>query len=239
MIGKLYNLLAIFAVATLLSTSGFVGVLYGTGKLNESRWNLILDVLRGNHDDLAQPPTTTQPTATQPASNRAPTKPASAEESTQVIREQRVMAQLQRANIERAARDVAARQTLLNQSVQQLIKMQEQQERDKAAFEEMQQRVGNKQRDEGFQRELAYVTGLSPKMAKDHIVRSWAQQKADVVRIFTALDPSKGKRILEQFKTPEELAIVHELLEQLRTAQPEKSATTGSGKTARDEKQKP
>lgn len=234
MIGKLYNLLAIFAVATLLSTSGFVGVLYGTGKLTDARWSLILDVLRGKHDDLTQPTTTTQPAASQPAS-RPDSTPATAEDSTKVIREQRVMTQLQRANIERAARDVAARQTLLNQSVQQLISMQEAHEREKTIFAEQQARAGNKQRDEGFQRELAYVTGLSPKLAKDHLVRSWAKQKADVVRIFTALDPNKGKRILEQFKTPEELAIVHELLEQIRTAQPEKPPTR-PGKATENEK---
>ncbi|MBL8879940.1 MAG: hypothetical protein JNG88_12540 [Phycisphaerales bacterium] len=233
MIGKLYNLVAITAVATLISTSGFVGVLYGTGKLTDARWNLILDVLRGKHDDLTQPAPTSQP-ASQPAAVEGQT-PASAEESTKVIRDQRVMSQLQRANIERAARDVTARQTLLNQSVQQLISMQESHEREKTAFAEQQTRAGNKQRDEGFQRELAYVTGLSPKMAKDHLVRTWAKQKADVVRIFTALDPNKGKRILEQFKTAEELAIVHELLELIRTAQPEKP-TLRSGKTTENEK---
>lgn len=234
MIGKLYNLLAIFAVATLLSTSGFVGVLCVTGKLTVPRWNLILEVLRGRHDDLAEPPDSSQPVAADRPAQSGIT--SAAEDATQVIREQRILAQLQRATIERAARDVAARQALLNQSVQQLIAMQEQHERDKAAFAEQQARAGNKLRDEGFQRELAYLTGLSPRMAKDHVMRSWSKQKADVVRIFTALEPAKGKRILEQFKTPEELAIVHELLEQLRTAQPEKPDTR-SRKTSTNDAQ--
>lgn len=232
MIGKLYNLVAIFAVATLLSTSGFVGVLYGTGKLTAPRWNLILDVLRGRHDDLTEPPDPAQAVATtQPAQLDAA---YTAEDATQVIRERRVLAQLQRATIERAAQDIAARQALLNQSVHQLIAMQEQHERDKIAFAEQQARAGNKLRDEGFQRELTYITGLSPRMAKDHVMRSWNKQKADVVRIFTALEPNKGKRILEQFKTPEELAIVHELLEQLRTAQPEKPDTRSRKTNAND-----
>ena len=52
--------------------------------------------------------------------------------------------------------------------------------------------------------------------AKEHIVRTWEKNKADVVRLFMAIPSRKGKRIMAELKSPKELELLHELLEQLR-----------------------
>ena len=70
-------------------------------------------------------------------------------------------------------------------------------------------------RDEGFEKELRIVSKLSPKLAKEHIVRKWKQSPDDAVRMLNALPESASKRTLGQMKTPEEIQITHELLERL------------------------
>ena len=87
--------------------------------------------------------------------------------------------------------------------------------------------------DEGFKRELEYVGKLSPKQAKEHITRTWKKHPIDAVRLFMKLNTSKGKAVLEQFRTPEEIEIMHELLEQIRFQDMKKDALA-SGKTTGD-----
>jgi len=227
LISKLSNLLGVLAVATLLALGGFAGYLFGTGRLNATRLERMAAVLRGEYDVPPEPPAThpVVHAASQPAEDDAHAGAA------EQIRTQRLRDQLRQATLERAASDVAARQALLNQALQQLIAAQENFEKDRQAWVAQRKKLSEGLKDEGFQRELAYVAKLAPKQAKEHVLRTWNKQKADAVRLFLALDPGKGQRILEQFKTAEELQIMHELLEQLRLADVERFAQ-GSRKTA-------
>ena len=68
---------------------------------------------------------------------------------------------------------------------------------------------------------------------KEHVVRVWQKHQADAVRLLRAVGVSKGQRILEQFKTPEEIDTMHQLLEQLRL-QGTEELTAGSGTTSGD-----
>jgi hypothetical protein len=77
---------------------------------------------------------------------------------------------------------------------------------------------------------VEYVAGLAPAQAKEHVLRLWKKQPADAVRLFMQLDVGRGKRILAQFKTPEELETMSQLLEQLRLQEPPEQAE-GSGTT--------
>ncbi|MFO0839159.1 MAG: hypothetical protein U1D55_11625 [Phycisphaerae bacterium] len=220
MLSKLYNFLAIIAIATVLSSAGFLGYLAGTGKLTGERIEAIAAVLRGDAPKLAANGERETAT-TQPAEGGS----AEALENTSVddIAEARAREQLRRASLERAERDVRARQELLDQALQQLITQQEAFDAAQKQWTEKRAKLTDTMRDEGFQRELQYVEKLAPKQAKEHVIRSWKKQPADVVRLFNALDPSKGQKILDQFKTTEELDIVHALLEQVRTQQSDSS----------------
>ena len=227
MISKLSNLLGVLSVATLLAVGGFAGYLFGTGRLNATRLDRMAAVLRGEFDTPPSAPTS-QPVghaASQPAEDDAHAGAA------EQIRTQRHRDQLRQATLERSANDVAARQSLLNQALQQLIGAQETFEKDKQTWIAQRKKLSEGLKDEGFQRELAYVGKLAPRQAKEHVHRTWNKQKADAVRLFLALDPAKGQRILEQFKTAEELQTMHELLEQLRLADVDRFAQ-GSRKTA-------
>lgn len=221
---KIYNMLAMFAIATLLAGGGFAGYLAATGRITAQRWAQVAAVLRGELDQPVSQPTTQAVTSSAP--EELP-PPASAEQ----IRRQQVHEQIQRASLERAASDISARNALLNQALQDLIKTQEDFDKAKAAWVAQQKKISDAARDDGFKRELQYVEKLSPKMAKEHVLRTWKKQKADAVRLFAALAPAKGQRILEQFTAPDEIGIMHELLEQLRLAGAN-TFTDASGTTA-------
>lgn len=236
MLSKLYSGLSIIAIATLLALGGFVAYLFSAGKLNSARLDSIAAVLRGQID-AAAPSTPADAGHAPPTSQRAPDSAvAAAGRSIDEIRQQRVREQITRATLERATADLTARQNLLNQSLQHLISLQEEFEKGKSTWMTQKKKLSETVKDEGFLRELQYVGKLTPKLAKEHVIRTWQKQKADAVRLFVAIDPGKGQKILEQFKTQEELGIMHELLEQLRAADVDK-LVNGSGKTANAKEQ--
>ncbi len=224
-LGKLYHSLAILSIAIVLAGGGLLGLLYGSGRLTAERVETIAKVLRGEADEtevgrvaeVGGAPSEAEP------GNRSP----SAEE----LRQQRREEQLRRALSERAYRDRIAQRQLLAQALQHLITEQEQFESEQArARAELKQRQAEAL-DEGFAKELKIVSKLSAKLAKEHIILKWRESPPDAVRLLNALSESASKRILGQMKTPEEIQIMHELLERLSEEKVDQ-LEPGSGKTA-------
>jgi hypothetical protein len=213
-IGRFFNVIAVLAVATLLAGGGFTGFLFGTGRLTAERLQRIAAVLRGEANQPASP--TTAP-ASQPAGEEqtapATFRPAESPEA----RHRRV--ELERLRLERATQDLEARQRLLDQALQRVVVEQERLNGEKAAkaAAARHKQASEAATDEGFRKELDYVSGLKPAQAKEYVVRVWQRQKADAARLMAAIDESRGRRILEQFKTPEELQLMTDLLEQVRS----------------------
>jgi hypothetical protein len=207
-LAKLYNAVAIVSIATLLATGALVGVLFGTDRLTPERLETIAEVLRGELDEDSaaegEDAAMTQPSA-------EPTAAPSAEQ----LKEEQRDEQLRRALQERAYRDLRAQRELLDQALAHLISAEERFEESKAEWQAQLKRRRGETRDEGFEKEVEYVTKLPAKQAKKHLVLKWEEHPADAVRLLDALPTSTGKRILEQLETPEELQIMHELLERL------------------------
>jgi hypothetical protein len=227
-LGKLYNALAIVSIATMLAVGAVAGLLLGSGRLTTQRLERIAQVIRGELDELPQPTETAEPAA---AADEPDEKQVYQAASDEEIRQQRRDEQLRRALGERAYRDLVAQRQLLDQTLQHLITAEERFEESRTAWQtELERRLGAA-RDEGFEKELQFVAKLPPKQAKEHLVRKWKEHPADATYLLSALPVSTGKRILEQLKTPEEMQIMHELLERLgkQTATP---LETGSGTTA-------
>jgi len=207
--GKLYHTAAVVSIAIVLAGGALLGLMYGTGKLTAEQVEAIAAVLRS---DPNQPADTSEAEAAEEASDVEPTgKATSAEE----IRQQRRDAQLRRALDERATRDRIAQRQLLEQAMQHLLTAEERFERNQKQWEQERKRRRGAARNEGFEKELRIVSKLSPKLAKEHIIRKWKQSPDDAVRMLNALPESTSKRILGQMKTPEEIQITHELLERL------------------------
>jgi hypothetical protein len=226
MLTKLYSLLSILSIATVLAGGGFSAFLLGTGRLSAERVNEIAAVLRG---ELHQAPQS-QPAA-QAASGQCPSSaPAQSPEEIETARRQE---HLRSHMLERATRDLEAQKRLLDQSLQYLLNEREQFARERVERAAEQKTTSTKARDEAAEKQLELFAGLSPQQAKDHIVRIWNTNRSEALALVMQLDVAKTKRILAQMKTPEEEKILSELLEQLRTYEPTGDAPV-SGKTAGD-----
>jgi hypothetical protein len=228
MLSKLYNLVAIPSIALLLAGSGFLGYLGYSGKLTGERLEEIAAVLRAGKDDKAADAADDGADA---SGNAAQT--GGGAQSADAIREARRQSQLRRAVLERAASDASARKALVDQSLQHLVTLQERFEIQKAEWVRQKAALAAEARDRGFKKELEYLEKLPPKQAKEHVLRSWEKHKADAVRLFMAMAPRTGQRILEELKSPKELEVLHELLEQLRLADVDQFAAE-SRKNPRD-----
>jgi flagellar motility protein MotE (MotC chaperone) len=209
MLSRLYNLSATIAFATMLAVGGFAAFLVFAGKLNSARLETIAAVLRGELDDWEDSDTP----VTQPETAEAP---APAAKTADEIHAAKIHEQVRRAVLERAAADVSARQALLDQAMQELIHTQETFETSRKEWEETQKKLTAEVRDEGFKREIEYISKLDPKLAKEHLLRVWDKHENDAVRIMSALNPRIGQRILSQMKSSNELQIMSELLERIR-----------------------
>lgn len=206
--GKLYGVVSSFSVATLMAGTGFVGFLFVIGKLNPLRMELIATVLRGEMDTYREEIETraaSQPAASQPAPR----------ESNEALRERELRDELLHAQGERALRDIEAQQALLNQTLVHLVTEQERFAADRTAWQQQQDRLRKGNRDEGFELELRTVSKLDSTRAKEHLLATWRKHPADAVRLLKGLG-TRGPKILNEFKSPEELQIMHSLLEQLR-----------------------
>ncbi|HMQ16282.1 MAG TPA: hypothetical protein PKC49_09935 [Phycisphaerae bacterium] len=223
------SLVAAVSTATLLALAAFVGFLAATGRLNAERLELIAQVLRG---ELSGQPAEAHD-AHAPAAAATATQPAHGQRSADELQAQRDHERAVRTSAERALRDVAAQRELLEQALGHLVREQERFEQSKAQWAQTREKLQQQDRDAGFEEELKLVSKLPPQQAKEHLVLTWKKSPADAVRLVKALSPSRSQRILEQLKTPDELQVLHELLEQLRKLDIDKLAPE-SGKTSGD-----
>jgi hypothetical protein len=169
-------------------------------------------VLRGDSPEAEE----AQPADAEDTEDQEPeAEPTSQSASAEEIRQQRRDEQLRRALSERAYRDLIAQRELLDRALQELVISEERFEAQKTAWQTALEQRRGAARDAGFDKELQYVAKLPPKQAKEHLVLKWKKHPADAVRLLAALPTSTGKRVLEQLKTPDEIQIMHELLEQL------------------------
>lgn len=224
MLGKLYQLASIVSIATLLACGGFGAFLYGTGRVNAERTEQMAAILRGEEMAPVAPPT-------QPAEGDGAASGPAGARAAEEVHEAQEFEHLQNLRIERAMADLAAQRELLEHATLALMQKQEQQDERQASLAAQREQLESAALEEGFQQELEYIGGLQPGQAKDHLVYVFQKHPEDAVRILRALDVGRGKRILAQMKSPEELQIMSQLLERLRLLNPENDADE-SGTTA-------
>ncbi len=218
MLARLYHALAIVSIATVFALNGLFVYLAAKGRLGGGRAQAIAALLRG---EPVQGGAASQPAGPKPATDESARGPSLTE-----LREARRGAILNDQMLDRARQDVLARQRLLDQAVQNLMDEQEKARHQVDSVKEQEKQSAKAAADEevGFKREVELVSGLSPAQAKEHVVRLWKKQPADAVRLVMSLDSSRARKMLSQLKTPEELEIMSQLLEQLRQQDPESYA---------------
>lgn len=208
MLGKIYNAVAILAIAHLLAFGGVLAYLSGSGRLSGERFGQIVDLLRGADDDAAE-------SDAAPTGDEVEQEPPARAASTAEVREQRRAQQVRRAALERAVQDVSAQRELLDRVLQDQIEKREQFNAAVRNWEETKRKQLDEARDAGFQRELEYFSKLPPKQGKEVLLRKWKKSPADAVRMLNAVKTNVGQAIFEQMKSAQETEIMFELLEQL------------------------
>ena len=211
MIKKLYSLFAFLSLVVVLAGGGLGGYLFATGKLTPERIDQMAAIVRGETESTDGVTDDTQVVKPDQGELGDVAQGPSAEELRRRQREDQII----RAMGERAYRDRQSQRQLLDQAMQHLLTTQEQFERDKKRWQDEQDLRRAETRDEGFEKELKVVMKLSPTLAKEHLILKWKESQSDAVRLMNALPDSTIKRILGQMKSPEEIQITHELLEQL------------------------
>lgn len=212
MLSKLFGLIAIFSVATILALGGLGAYLWSTGRVTPDRIETMAAVLRGEYDtkETEGEAPTSQPTSA-PATNQ-PNRAPSAEE----LAAQRREGQIRRTMLDRAERDVRAQRELLDQALHTLVQKEESFDAERAAWLDQQKKLREKAQDAGFTKEVELVSKLDPALAKEHLLRVWRKEPADAVRLVNALKLSVMQAIFAQMTGPEEDGVMTELLEAVR-----------------------
>ncbi len=229
MLPKLYNVLAVFSIASVLALGSFTGYLFAAGRLSGSRLDQVAAVLRGELDGVAPTSAPAEPHGATAGADEATSPSGHGPDEQAGASGGAAEGDLRRHWLERTRHDLAAQQQLLEQTLQLAQNQQQEVRQDLALIQK--EKTAAPADDAGANRELELIAGLPPKQAKEHILNVWRNSQADAVTLLMALDVSKAKRILAQMKTPDEQNIMSQLLDQLRVRQADASV---SGKTAGD-----
>lgn len=209
MLQKLYGALAIFAIATMLASSGLGGYLVLTGKLNADRVDLMAKVLRGEFDSQPADESDTDTIDEQPIPEKT------VADDPKALSQQRRDDQVRRALVERAKREMEAQHELVQHTMKELVTRTEQLDAARDKFEEQKRRFTGEAQDEGFRVLVEQVAGMRADQGKNFIMNQWSKDPARTVAVIKALKNRDKKQIFEKMKTPEEERVLFELLEQL------------------------
>ena len=225
MIARMYHTLAILAIAHILALGGTLAYLFQSGKLTKQRIDQIVELIRGddaNAEDETAPVLDVADAGNEEWASAADT-----------VRDQRRQQQRRRAALDASVRSLNAQRDLLEQVLADQIQKQEDFDASRRAWVEEKSRQQVEASDAGFQRELEYFSKISPKQAKEVLMRKWRDSPADAVRLINAAKTGVGQAIFEQMKAPDEIQVMYELLEQLGK-QDIDQFVAGSGTTADD-----
>jgi hypothetical protein len=231
MVLKLFNMLGLASLATLIAVGGFIGYLVVAGRLGGLQFAQIGGILRGEIVAVGpgSPAATTQPVSTQPAA----TQPATLQPGVQTRSRQYVESLM----LDRARRDMQAQKSLLDQALGQVVREQESLEQSRSQFDQTKTASKRAALDAGFQRERELFINMPPEQAKNHVVNSWPDRKADMVRLFMSIDTTTARKILSKFETDSEKKVASELLTEIRLQGGEGAEALIQGKgSARDKK---
>lgn len=215
---RVYQVIAIFAIAQLLALSGFIGTLASRGALQPDRLENALRALRGD----AQPP----PAATtQPASQPASTRPA-----RELLPEDEDAARIRRTELDRREREIADQWDLVRSAQVELLREREKFAAEKKEWEAALKRQAEEAALSGAAKEMEYLSGVKPETAKS-LIRQ--KKDADVVQILLQMNSRIGRKIIEQCKTEDERLWIGRILEQLRQRNTRQAEALTAGQESR------
>jgi hypothetical protein len=211
-------IMMVFGINFLLLAGG-AGYLFKTGKLDKQKALAIKELVF---------PASVAEATTQP-SDEATTKPVNpleellARKIGMTAGEQVAFLQqrfdAQSVQLDQRRRELEDLQRQIDFAKQQVARDRKAVDADRAKLTAEQALAEKMQNDKGFQDSLALYQVLPGKQVKE-IFKSLSDET--IVRYLEAMDPSASKKILREYKSPEEVARVQTIMEKMR--QPEASA---------------
>lgn len=203
MIKKLYHGLSLLAMIVLFAMGGLVTYLFASGRLDHERVNRIGLVLRGEYP-------ATQPSASQPTTQEAHTRRSG--EEIAAIQVKHELAQFEN---DRLKQEMAQRQALGESIELRVLRRLEEIQRRSEAFEKQKKTLEQQGELAGFNQVLEMYSAMEPKLAKDLLKTK--EKEADVVHLFSKMDPGPRKKIINTCKTAEEKLWIRRILDQIQT----------------------
>lgn len=201
MVKRVLQIVSGLALVNLVVLIGLTGFLFGTGRLDAERIDQIGEVLKGNWPADDGPDVATTLAA------------APAQDSSAKIHRDEEIEEILRRRFDRQRREIADQRALVDAARLVVLRQREGFEQEKHAWEQAKLAWQRERQMDGFAKELEYLSSIKSKQAKE-LLRLKADP--DVVKVLMEMDTRKGKKIVDECKTPEERAWIARILEQIR-----------------------
>lgn len=165
---------------------------------------------------LVSKPAPALPPSSQPEATEPRTTPGADEPPVEIVREELI----------RREREVADQWALIRAAQLALLRDREAFEAEKKEFAAALEHRSASEGGSGYQRELAYLESVKPKLARD-LLRQ--KKDVDVVEIMLAIDARVGRKIIDACRTEEERLWMGRILEQLRQRNDRQAEVLASG----------
>jgi hypothetical protein len=201
---RLYHVLSLLALVYFFATAGFIGFLFGTGRLDAERIDRMAAALRG---EALKPAAA----ASQPASQPAPVALSSRAEIAR-MQEQRESLELLG---ERARREIEQRQALDRQIQLEVTRQIEEIQARRNELQENKKKSSGRQQvaqSNGLEREVELLSSVEPKNARDLLMQ---RKEPDAVQVLMRMETNRVKKIVDACKTDGEKAWIGRILNQI------------------------
>jgi hypothetical protein len=209
-------IIALLAINFIALGAG-VGWLVKTKQLDKEKIHAIKEIVF---------PSTTQASTSQPTEEAATTKPADtleallAKSAGRTPTEQVEMIQrnfdTQMAQLDRRERELNDLQLQVDLSKQQMARDRAALDAERKAFEDEKAKAAKLASDKGFQDSLELYKKMDGKQVKTIFM---TLDDATIVQYLQAMEPRAANKIIEEFKSPAELARIEKVMERMRQAQ--------------------
>jgi hypothetical protein len=193
-----------FCVATVLAEAALLAALWARGWLTRERLVLVVGALDGKQRPAAK--SSEKPAGDAPSWEQLEKETAKLAQADALVKSRRAMA-------EDAAELVRDEQTRTETDRQRFAEMQ-------TSFDHALADLERQTLEAGLQDVRQTLENMSPKQAKDHLLRMFAAgAKDDLVKVFSSISIEKRKKIVGEFRTPAEQDTLHEILRDVRLSQ--------------------
>jgi len=218
----LVAVISLLAVIHVLAAAGFVGWMVATERVNQQRLEKLQAIFEKTIPEAeaeAEKQAKVDAEAREQAERLAALegKSAGPESISQRLEADQQRNEITLRQIERTRQEVESLQRNLRLAQQRVEDQYEQLQAEKKELEKRLADIEKQRNDEGFKKAVELYQTLPSKQTKAMFVNLMREGNVDqVVAYLEAMEPRKAAAVLEEFKTPDEVAKATELTERLR-----------------------